>query len=39
MIECIAAWILIIIAFVQWEPMCFLAAGVFAIATNINQMK
>lgn len=39
MIECMMAWILLIIAFTKQEAEWFIASGVFAIATQIYNMR
>lgn len=36
MVECIAAWILLLVGIISGNPQWFIASGVFAVATQIS---
>ena len=38
MVECIAAWILLLIGIISGNPQWDIASGVFAVATQISRL-
>lgn len=38
MVECIAAWILLLVGIISGNPQWYIASGVFAVAAQISRL-
>ncbi|WP_166432587.1 hypothetical protein [Lacrimispora amygdalina] len=39
MIEAILSWLFLVIGFVKWEPLLFIASAIFAVAAQLQKMN
>lgn len=39
MTEAILCWLFLVIGFVKWEPLLFIASAIFAVAAQLHEMN